>query len=151
MGGAGGVGGVDMVTRKAAAVLVRLASDSHLGLAVSVNYILDPLITSLAAAASNPSDCEGPGPTPEAAAVVARVAERVGEPTVGEAIMPRLLALLAPASLAFPNANMVSISFLNSHIPRLICLSVYRSSLRPLPLSPSRHLCAASVLTFYVW
>jgi len=139
---------VDMVTRKAAAVLVKLASDSHLGLAVSVNYILDPLITSLAAAASNPSDCERPGPTPEAAAVVARVAERVGEPTVGDAIMPRLLALLAPASLAFPNANMVSISFLNSHIPRLICLSAYLpidqacalSLSPPLPLSPSPSL-----------
>ena len=135
-GGGGGAGGVDRVARKVGGVLVKLSSDRHLGLglAVGINYIIDPLIASLAyradpgptaGGAGTPpppptSSTAGGGGEPSAAmsaagsvhsacgetmAVISRVAERLGEPTVGNAIMPRLLSLLSAADKAFPNAN----------------------------------------------
>jgi hypothetical protein len=133
-GGGGGAGGVDLVARKVGGVLVKLSSDRHLGLAVGINYIIDPLISSLAYRADPaPTACGAGTPPPppppsspavgggvpsatseagsvqsacgETMAVISRVAERLGEPTVGDAIMPRLLALLSAADRAFPNAN----------------------------------------------
>ena len=97
------------VTRRVGTLLAKLACDGHLGLGVSVNFILQPLLSFLSSPVELGQEDVGHRRSEhakklnEVAGIISRIAQRLGEPTVGDAIVPRLVSLLVPASLAFPD------------------------------------------------